>query len=207
MTTRTLAIAGLIVLAALTRLVPHPQNFAPITAMAVFGAIRYGDRRIAILAPLLALLVSDLVLEAMHHYGLTSSWGVYRGMWVTYATTALIVLMSHFARGTRSPATIAGTTLAGSCVFFLLTNFAVWAGGSLYSQTAEGLSLCYTAAIPFFQNSLLGDFFYATVLFGAWALAEARFPALRSAPVVDDRTEDSDDRTENWHWDDRTENR
>jgi hypothetical protein len=68
-------------------------------------------------------------------------------------------------------------------VFFLLTNFAVWAGGSLYPHTAEGLAACFTAAIPFFRNSLLGDATYATILFGAWALVEARFPVLRPTPV------------------------
>ena len=104
-------------------------------------------------------------------------------MWVVYGTTALIVLMGRLARGTRSPTTIAATTLAGSCVFFVVTNFAVWAGGSLYPHTSEGLSMCYVAAIPFFRNALLGDFTYAVVLFGVWALAEARFKVLRSAPM------------------------
>ena len=183
MTIRTLALAGLIVLAAMTRLLPHPPNFAPITAMAVFGAIRYGNRRTAVIAPLLALLISDLIREVLYRQGLAPQWGLYRGMWVVYGTTALIVLMGRLARGTRSPTTIAATTLAGSCVFFVVTNFAVWAGGSLYPHTSEGLSMCYVAAIPFFRNALLGDFTYAVVLFGVWALAEARFKVLRSAPM------------------------
>lgn len=180
---RTLALGGLIVLAALTRLLPHPANFAPITAMAVFGAIRYGRLRAAVIAPLLALLLSDLAREVLYRYGLVGDWGLYRGMGVVYGATTLIVLMSRLARGTRSPAVIAGTTLAGSCLFFLTTNFAVWADGALYPPTADGLALCYAAAIPFFRNALLGDFTYALVLFGAWALAEARFPVLRPAPA------------------------
>lgn len=182
MTLRTIALCVLIMLAAMTRLLPHPPNFAPITAMAIFGAIRYGSRRMALLAPLLALLLSDLVREVLYRQGLAEQWGLYRGMWVVYGTTALIVLMGRLANGTRSPLTIAATTLAGSCVFFLATNFAVWAGGALYPPTAEGLATCYTAAIPFFRNALLGDFTYAFVLFGGWALAEARFKSLRSAP-------------------------
>src|SRR5437867_1173120 len=146
---RALALTGLIVLAALTRLLPHPPNFAPITAMAIFGAIRFGSRRAALVTPLLALLLSDLAREVLYQNGLAQQWGVYRGMWSVYGTTALIVFMGRLARGTKSPATIAVTTLAGSCTFFLLTNFAVWAGGSLYPQTAEGLAECYMAAIPF----------------------------------------------------------
>jgi hypothetical protein len=183
MTVRLLAIFGLILLAAFTRLLPHPPNFAPVTALAVFGAIRYSDRRAAILAPLLALLASDLVREVLYRYGLADQWGIYRGMWVVYGATVIVVLMATLARGTRSPVVIASTTLAGSCLFFLVTNFAVWADGSLYPLTAEGLLACYTSAIPFFRNALLGDAFYATVLFGLWALAEAALPALRPVPA------------------------
>jgi uncharacterized protein DUF6580 len=183
MTIRTIALCGLIVLAAMTRLLPHPPNFAPITAIAVFGAIRYGSRRTAVIAPLLALLLSDLARELLYRQGLAQQWGLYRGMWAVYGATALIVLMGRLANGTRSPTTIAATTLVGSCVFFLVTNFAVWADGALYPHTAEGLAGCFTAAIPFFWNALLGDLTYAGVLFGGWALAEARFIMLRSAPT------------------------
>jgi len=181
MTVRPLALAGLILLAALSRLLPHPPNFAPITALAVFGAVRYADRRAALLAPLLALFTSDLAREILYRYGLADQWGLYRGMWVVYGTTALIALMARLAQGTRSLVVLAGTTLAGSCLFFVATNFAVWAAGSLYPPTAEGLAACYAAAVPFFRNALFGDAFYATALFGAWAMAEARVPALRPA--------------------------
>ena len=184
MTVRTLALAGLILLAALTRLLPHPPNFAPITALAVFGAVRYRGRAPALLVPLLALLVSDLVREVLYCYGLAEQWGLYRGMWAVYGATGLVALTARLARGTRSPEVIVAATLAGSYLFFLLTNFAVWAGGAHYPHTTAGLAVCFEAAIPFFRNALLGDAFYAAVLFGAWALAEARFPALRAAPAA-----------------------
>jgi len=179
MTMRPVTLSVLILLAALSRLLPHPPNFAPITAMAVFGAVRYLDRRAAVLAPLMALLLSDLVREVLYRYGLANQWGLYRGMWSVYGATVLVVVLGRVARGTRSPATIAAVTLGGSCLFFVLTNFAHWAEGSLYPHTAEGLATCFVTAIPFFRNALLGDAFYATVLFGAWALAEVRVPALR----------------------------
>jgi hypothetical protein len=184
MSTRTLTLAGLVVLAALTRLLPHPPNFAPITAMAVFAAARLGSRKAALAVPLLALLVSDLAREVLYRYGLAEQWGLYKGMWAVYGTTALIALLGRLARNSRSAAAATGTTLAGSCLFFVLTNFAVWAGGSLYPHTAEGLAACYAAAVPFFRNAVAGDLFYAAVLFGSWALAEARFPALRPVPAT-----------------------
>jgi hypothetical protein len=187
MTKRTLALTGLIVLAALSRLLPHPWNFAPITAIAVFGGVRCGSRRAALAFPLLALLLTDLAQEALYRNGLAPYRGLYRGMWVTYGTTALIALMARLARGSRNPAVITGTTLAGSCVFFVVTNFAVWVGSSTYPQTAEGLATCYVAALPFFGNALLGDLFYGAILFGVWALAERFVPALRaSAPPGSD---------------------
>lgn len=184
MSMRMRALTLVILVTALTRLLPHPSNFAPITAIAVFGAIRYADRRAALLVPLLALLVSDLVREVLFGYGLTREWGIYSGMWTVYATTALVAVLARLAHGTRSPGAIATTTLIGSCLFFLITNFAFWAVGSLYPHTGEGLIACYTAAIPFFRNSLLGDLFYAAILFGGWALAESRVPELRPAPAT-----------------------
>lgn len=181
MTPRVFALFLLILAAALTRLLPHPANFAPITAMAVFGAIRFADRRAAVLAPLVALLLSDLVREVLYRQGLVADWGLYRGMWVVYGTTALVALLGLLAHGTRSVGVIAATTLAGSCLFFAVTNFAVWAGGSHYPHTLAGFVTCYEAAIPFFKNALLGDACYATILFGGWAIAEAGVPALRPA--------------------------
>ena len=176
---RNLSLTLFILAAALTRLLPHPPNFAPITAMAVFGAITFGRWRTAVVAPLVALFVSDLVREYMWRQGMSAQWGIYRGMWVTYSTTALIALMSRLAHRTRRVSVIAGTTLFGSVVFFLVTNFAVWARGTRVPHTLDGLMDCYVFALPFFRNALAGDIVYAAVLFGAWALAERYVPALR----------------------------
>jgi hypothetical protein len=76
---------------------------------------------------------------------------------------------------------IAGAALASSIIFFVLTNFGVWAFGSWYPKTWEGLVACYVAAIPFFHNTLLGDAFYVSVLFGGLAFAEKRWPVLRES--------------------------
>ena len=76
-------------------------------------------------------------------------------------------------------------SLAGSLLFFVVTNFAVWATGRLYPLTGSGLAVCYAAAIPFFRNSLLGDIAFTTILFGGMALLENRLVWMRdSTPSV-----------------------
>jgi hypothetical protein len=189
MKTRTLIVIGAVLLAALSRLMPHPPNFAPITAMALFGAATLTDRRLGILTPLVALFVSDMCIEVANRMGWMTSWGIYSGMWVMYVAYSLIILLGLLLRKHRTAPAIAGATLAGSVVFFLVSNFAVWATGSLdikgipYPHTLEGLIYCYREGIPFFRNTLLGDVFYSTVLFGGFALAERWIPALRRLPA------------------------
>jgi hypothetical protein len=179
MTCRTAVLLSAILLAAGTRWLPHPPSFAPITAMAVFATARLADRRLAVATPLVALFISDLGLEVLNRMGLVSTWGLYRGMWIVYAATLAVGLLGFLIRRTRSPLATAVVLLAGSCLFFVVTNFGVWAADGLYPETPEGLLLCYTAALPFFQNALLGDCVYGAVLLGGFALAEARFPSLR----------------------------
>ena len=191
MNKRSLALAGLIVLAALSRFLPHPANFAPLTALAVFGAIRFRSRWAGVIVPLLAYMLSDLAIELQYRLGQSSQWGIYKGMWVNYVIIAIIALMSSFARGTRSPLTIGATTLTGSVVFFLLSNFAVWVGSTSYPHTMAGLAQCYAAGVPFFRNTMLGDLTYAGALFGVWALVEVVYPALRSAPARPDLVRES----------------
>ena len=117
--------------------------------------------------PLSALFLSDLVLGFYHH------------MEVVYASFALIVCIGLWLQQNRSALRVAGAALASSLLFFLLTNFGVWASDSLYPMTLNGLMACYLAAIPFFRNTLLGDLLYTIILFGGFALLERRFAILR----------------------------
>jgi hypothetical protein len=93
----------------------------------------------------------------------------------------LVAALGLLLRRRKTPGSVAGCTLAGSVVFFLVTNFAWWACYDLYPHTVEGLLLSYWAARPFFGWTLLGDACYAAALFGGFTLAERRFPALRPA--------------------------
>jgi hypothetical protein len=77
---------------------------------------------------------------------------------------------------------IAGAAVAGSVLFYVLTNFGTWLTTGMYPRTLEGLAACYVAAIPFFQNTLAGDLFFSALLFGGFAVAERAIPRLREAP-------------------------
>ena len=169
---RLLVLLTAIIAAAAMRLAPHPPNFTPIGAMALFSGAYLGRRgAIALAAPLGALLLSDLVL------------GFYAGMATVYFSTALVVLIGWLALQRRSPIRIAGAALASSVVFFVLTNFGMWLSSGYYPLTLAGLQACYVAAIPFFQNSVAGDLFFSAVLFGGFALLERKVPALRLKAV------------------------
>jgi hypothetical protein len=166
---RFATLCALVVLAALARLLPHPPNFTPVGALALFGGATFADRRAGFLVPLAAMLLSDAVL------------GFHSGMPVVYAAFVAIVGIGLILRARRTPLRLAGASLAASVLFFVVTNFAVWAMGSTYPKTAGGLIACYAAAIPFFGNTLLGDAFFTAVLFGGLALVEWRVPAVRAA--------------------------
>lgn len=167
---RLAVLTAMILAAALSRLIPRPPNFTAIGGMALFGGACLADRRLALLLPLAALFLSDLVL------------GLHVLVPVVYGSFALNVLLGRWLRSRRTVATTAAVTLACSVQFFLVTNFACWL--LWYPHTAVGLVACYVAAIPFFQNTLLGDAVSVTVLFGGLALAERRFPALREPTAL-----------------------
>jgi hypothetical protein len=174
MNKRSLALSVFVLSAALARLLPHPPNVTPIAAMALFGGAYLRNSKLAFLLPLTAMLLSDLGLFALGQVPLPGA----QSLWV-YGSFALTVCIGILLRQNRRALPIAGATLASAVVFYLVANFGVWATGALYPRTAAGLVACYTAAIPFFRNMLLGDACYAALLFGGFALAEKRFPVLR----------------------------
>lgn len=168
---RLLTLIAAIAAAAALRLVPHPPNFTPIGAMALFSGAYLGRRGLAFVAPLAALLLSDLVLG----FG-------YPGMSFVYFATALTVLVGWTVRNRRAALPVAAAALASSVLFFIVTNFGMWLFSGFYPVTPEGLVACYVAAIPFFQNSLAGDLLYTGLLFGGFALLERAVPTLRARP-------------------------
>ncbi len=169
----------MILMAALSRLLPHPPNFAPIGAMALFGAAYFSNRIIAIVLPLIALWLSDLVLMNVVYAHLGDGFVFfYSGFYWIYGSFILITLLGFLTLKKVKVGNILGASLAASILFFITSNFSVFLG-NMYPNTLDGLITCYIAAIPFFGNTLSGDLFYSGVLFGAFELAKRQFPVLQ----------------------------
>ena len=167
-------LVAIIAAAAATRWIPHIPNVTPMIAIALFGGVHFGQKRWAITLPLAAMVISDLGLE------LLSGNGFHSDMPAVYLCMLAITGLGFVLKQNSRIAPIAGATLLASTLFFIVTNFSVWAFGSLYPKTFSGLATCYIAAIPYFGNALMGDVFYTALLFGGYALASRQFPALAS---------------------------
>jgi len=165
---RTLLALAMIAIAAALRIAPHPWNFTPIGATALFSGAAVKDRRLAFLFPMLALFAGDVFV------------GFHRLMPVVYASFLLSVAIGLWLRDRRTVARISLATVLGAVQFFIIVDLGVWALGSTYPHTREGLLACYVAAIPFLWNMLASDALYAALLFGGYALAERLVPALRT---------------------------
>ncbi len=160
---------GLAAVAVLSRLVPHPANFTAMGAVALFSTT-YLPRRWGIFFPLAILFLTDL---ALGFYEPLVMLGV-------YGSFAIVGAIGWYIRKNKKPATVFLSALSASIIFFIVTNFAVWAFTPWYPKTGEGLFTAYALAIPFFRNMLLGDLIYTVVLFGAFEFG-ARFVRARRA--------------------------
>src|SRR4030088_2091718 len=170
---RTILIFTMIILAAALRLAPHPWNFTPVGAIALFSGAMVRDRRLAFLFPLLVMFATDAII------------GLNKLSPLVYASFLLSVLIGRFLNERRNLVRVGGATFLGALQFFLITNFGVWAFLNSYPRTGAGLAACYIAGIPFFWNTLAGDAVYATLLFGGFFLAERLAPPPRRTLGMD----------------------
>lgn len=159
--------AGLIIfIAVVLRLIPHPANFVPIAALALFGGV-YIDKKLAFVLPFVAMLISDMIL------------GFHASMLAVYGSFFITVGIGIWIKKHKSMKTVILGSLTSSSIFFLVTNFNFWYVDALYPKTMSGLWMSYANAVPFFRNTVLGDLFYTGVFFGAYNLilriTESRF--------------------------------
>lgn len=140
--------------------IPHLPNFSPIAAIALFSAV-YLKREYALVLPILIMIATDLII------GFYTPWI----MVAVYGSFLIIGLIGIWLRDNKNYSTIAMATVTGSILFYLITNFAVWAiPNSFYPHTFSGLLTCYTMGLPFFKNTLMGDVFYVSGMFGLYEL-------------------------------------
>lgn len=169
---KLVAIAILVLVGVSYRIVPHPPNFAPVAAIALFSGFYF--RRYFIFIPIAVMLASDILLGFY-------DWKL---MAVVYLSFILISLIGIVMRKNKSVLTLVGCALSGSVLFFLTTNFAVWFFAPWYSHNFQGLLQCYLMAVPFFKNTLAGDMFYTSVIFGCYELFAQPKVVLRFLPKV-----------------------
>ena len=150
---RNIVIASIVILAVLSRLVPHPPNFAPITGIALFSSKKINNKLFGIILPIIPLFISDLFI------------GISFINIFVYISFIIIYFL-----GSISQKIDVKSVFFSSVIFFILTNLGVWYLG--YPKNIEGLITCFTLAVPFFINTILGDLFYSFIFFRSYKVAK-----------------------------------
>jgi len=143
------------------RLFPHPPNFTPILAIALFGGV-YFSRRMAFILPMAAMAISDIFI-GYYEFSL---------MVFVYGSFLLCVVLGFWLRKHKKWYTVGSSAVLSAVLFFLITNFAVWVFTPWYPQNFSGLIQCYLMALPFLKNTLLGNLFYVPVFFGIYEMTK-----------------------------------
>lgn len=158
--------AFLILLASLSRLLPHEANFTPIFGLFLLGAAYLGNKKLVYILPLLAILISDLFL------------GLYSSILYTYAAYIMIIFVASILFKKLSASKVAFASIIAPAIFFVVSNLGVWAGTGLYTHNLSGLMLCYESAIPFFRSTLLSSVVSTGALFAIYNVAIKYIPQL-----------------------------
>ena len=159
------------------RILPHPYNFTPLIAIALLSGHALPNKFLAIFAPLFGFWLSDLVINNIFYAGYYSNFTIFSsGMIWSYGAILIIALFGKSFINKISSSKIALASLSGSTIFYLISNFGVWALSPMYAKTVLGLIQCYTLALPFYATSLMGDLLYCSLLFGAYQLVISNNP-------------------------------
>ena len=175
----------IILLAAFTRIMPHPPNFSPMAAIGLFGAAHFAKKWQAFFIPLIGIWVSDLVINNYVYSSSSSNFvWFYSGFYWQYMSYILIIFAGLFIfhRGISLTKTFGGM-MSSSGIFFLVSNFGVWTGGTMYPKNFGGLITCYAAGVPFIHNTIISDALFTTVLFGTYYLLQIEYSSLKIKPL------------------------
>ena len=161
MNIKIVLITLIIFLVSLTRIYPHPPNFTPILALAIFGGAYLPNKRTALLLPIIIMFFSDLII------------GFHSQIYAIYGTIIKLTLLRN-TKKTKNIKNLAITGFTGSVIFFIITNFSVWLSDGLYPLTTAGLIECYVMAIPFFHNTLISTLTFLAILFFGYSFVEKK---------------------------------
>ncbi len=177
---RTGVLAAMILMAGAWRLIflgnnLPMANFTPIGAMALFGGCYFSDKWKAILLPLVTLWLTDVILNSfVYSHQLTF---FYSGFYWNYGIFALIAVMGTFIRKVSVKNVLVGS-ISAALLFWLISDFGVWLGGTMYPKNVAGIIECYAAAIPFLRNMLISNLVFSAIMFGSFELIKFKFPKL-----------------------------
>ncbi len=158
------------------------SGFSPVIAIALFSGLIIKQRSMSFLLPVIALVVSDLVIHVLYKIGEFPYAGLYHGQWKVYLILLSATLIGWLLKGRKYGSLIVGA-IAAPTVFYLISNFMVWLGsdGVYYTKDFDGLINCYVAAIPFYRNALTGTLvFLPAILLTYNALVHRRSAVLVS---------------------------
>ena len=161
---------SLIIIGILLRFVPHTANFTPVAAIALFAGV-YLNKKQALIVPLLLMVISDIFL------------GMHNVVIFTWGSFVLVTLIGSWAKNHKTFKGIVSTSLISSFLFYVITNFGVWAMG-WYPQTAKGLLDCYILGLPFLRTFSVATLLYSAVFFGAYELIARRVRDTKLAKVL-----------------------
>ncbi len=166
----------IIILAIVSRLIPHAYNFAPFGAIALFGSAYFQDKKIAFIVPIIAAWISGVVLNNTVYASMHPTFILFDRdiLWQSMAYVFTAVVGFYLYDKNVSPIKVVTGAVASSLLFFTITNFGFWVSGSFYPTTISGLVACFTAAIPFYQSTLMGDLIFSSLFFGSYYFAAKR---------------------------------
>jgi hypothetical protein len=183
-------VAGLVLMTALSRLLIHVDNFTPVGAIALFGGAYFTDRWKAFLVPLLALFISDVLMQGLLYKG-AYGFPLYSGWYWVYGSFAFIVLLGRWLITNVSVKNVLLAAISGALAHWIISDFGVWIGGGFdmttglpYAKDGQGLLKCYIMALPYLKSFFYGTAVYSAILFGGFELAKRKFPILAQQQIA-----------------------
>ena len=171
MNKKIILILSLLIIGVVGRIIPHPPNVTPIIAIALLASHAFKNKWIAILIPLTGMWISDLMINNYLYAGYYDKFVFFSNgsLWI-YGAILLAVLIGKVLIRNIKLSTVFLSSFSASFFFFIITNFGVWLSSMMYPKSLLGLIECYTLAIPFFGNALIGDLIYSVALFTSYSL-------------------------------------